>query len=188
MILIALGGNVPEAKGSPLQTLQWAITEMAKFQLNVNSISSFYSTRAVGQPGQSDYINAVVCVQAAMSADNLLNNLKRIERAAGRNLGQLRISGRWGARPLDLDIIDYKGIVSPNFYASQGETSTRAIDGRTQDRLILPHPRAHLRPFVMRPLVDIAPFWHHPAYGSSALSLWKAMWHGFEGEILHKIT
>ncbi len=187
MILIALGGNVPGTRGLVLQTLQWAVREMPKFQMHVNSISQFYSTKALGRKVQSDYINAVVCVDTAMSAKNILNNLKKIEGRAGRNNRPIRINGPWGPRPLDLDIIDFKGLVSQNYHICSGDDlgNVHSVGGRCN--LVLPHPQAHLRPFVMRPVVDIDPFWHHPVLGVSALSLWKGMRDGSEGRILHKI-
>ena len=190
MILIALGGNMPVGNRSPVQTLRWAIDEMAKYQIYVMSISSFYCTKPVGQAGQSDYVNAVVRVRAIMKPANLLKNLKLIEIAAGRGMQPAPLLARWGPRPLDLDLVDYKTIVTRNFYVCSRysmftKASKRPRAGRCE--LVLPHPQAHLRPFVIRPIIDIAPFWHHPVSGLPALSLWALIKNKPEGSILHKL-
>ena len=187
MILIALGGNRPGKMGAPLEILQWAIVEMAKRQMNIISISSFYRTKAVGQKEQSDYINAVVRVQAAMSPANILTNLKLIEKEAGRDNQQMRISGYWGPRTLDLDLIDYKSIVSANYSVCSRYNHVTVGEKTASCRLVLPHPRAHERPFVMRPITDINPFWHHPVSGLSAVSLAERMRLKSEGQVLNKV-
>jgi 2-amino-4-hydroxy-6-hydroxymethyldihydropteridine diphosphokinase len=188
MILIALGGNLHGAEGPPLLTLQWAIREMAKSQLNVISISSFYRTRAVGQEEQPDYVNAIVSIQTTLSAGNTLIRLKLIEKKAGRDQRRMLVQGRWGPRLLDLDIIDYKSIVSRNFHVCSGDY--HVTSGRTpgECKLVLPHPQAHLRPFVIQPIVDIHPFWHHPVYRTSAVSMAAALQNRREGQILHRIS
>lgn len=187
MILIALGANTPGHMGSPLQTIRWAIGEMTKVQLSVMSISSFYRTKAVGQQGQADYINGVVRVHAMMSAPNILKNLKRIENRAGRERYQNGTSKHWGPRPLDLDIVDYKGAISRNFQSCNSDyRETKKMKIR-QCHLVLPHPRAHLRPFVIRPILDIHPFWHHPVSGQSACSLWTRLRQSDEGRVLERV-
>jgi 2-amino-4-hydroxy-6-hydroxymethyldihydropteridine diphosphokinase len=78
-----------------------------------------------------------------MGVAELLRVLKRIERMAGR-----RQRGRWTARPLDIDIVSFKG--------------TRLNwPHRATGRLTLPHPEAHRRLFVLQPLLSIDPHWHH---------------------------
>ena len=143
MILIALGGNMPVENQSPVQILRWAIDEMAKYQIYVMSISSFYCTKPVGQAGQSDYVNAVVRVRSAMKPANLLKNLKLIDMTAGRGMHPAPLRARWGPRPLDLDLIDYKTMVTANFhvcsrYSVVTKLAKVARVGRCE--LVLPHP------------------------------------------------
>ncbi len=180
--------------GPPIHTLKWAIGRLIDDQIKVISCSPFYCTRPVycsgsaERNGQQDYINAVIRVQTPLSAGNLLKRLKQIEKAAGRNIAQLRTQGHWGSRPLDLDIVDYKGIVSKSFTACSREM-TRVPSAKEMRlcHLVLPHPRAHLRPFVMRPLMDIEPLWHHPVSGRSARSLWALLRNSAGGQILHRL-
>ena len=186
MVIIALGGNVSSPFGSPIHTLKWAINTMTKIQINVMSCSPFYCTKPVGCEGQLNYINAIIRVQTSMSAANLLKNLKQIEETAGRNIRKMQINGPWGPRPLDLDIVDYKGLVSHKQPACQSDLPVRTVKKMRQCSLVLPHPRAHLRPFVIRPLMDIDPFWHHPVSGLSARSLWTLLRARPEGRILHR--
>ncbi len=190
MILIALGGNMHVKSRSPEQILRWAIDEMAKYQIYVISISSFYCTKPVGQEGQSDYVNAVVRVRAAMKPANLLKNLKLIENAAGRTVQPAPLRARWGPRPLDLDLVDYKTMITRNFHVCSRDSMVTKMAKRRRVGscdLVLPHPQAHLRPFVIRPIIDIAPFWHHPVTGLSALDMWALIKNGSEGSILHKL-
>ncbi len=188
MIVVALGGNLTGKKGTPVQTMQWAIREMKKYRIYVISVSSFYSTRAIGQKGQADYVNAVVLVQTALSAVNLLKSLKLIEMTAGRNNRKSRMAERWGPRPLDLDIVDYKGLVSKGYHVSSGEYPVTHGGNVEKSELVLPHPRAHQRPFVIGPLVDVAPFWHHPVHGLSAISLWAMLQRrALQGQILNRL-
>ena len=73
------------------------------------------------------------------------------------DLGRVR-GERWGARVLDLDLLDYYHQVTP-----------------PHSLLQLPHPRLHLRRFVLQPLVDLAPDWRHPVLGQTAQRLLDAI-------------
>ncbi|RMH50122.1 MAG: 2-amino-4-hydroxy-6-hydroxymethyldihydropteridine diphosphokinase [Zetaproteobacteria bacterium] len=140
--LIALGGNL----GDPAATLAAAARRLAAHpDIDLLGCSALYRSRAVGPGAQPDYRNAVVRVATPLSAEALLALLHRIESAFGR---QRRI--RWGARTLDLDLL--------------------AWGGRCCDRpeLRLPHPRMMERPFVLWPLLDVAPGWIHPRSGIPA--------------------
>lgn len=81
--------------------------------------------------------------------------------AVEAGFGRRRLA-RWEARVIDLDIIDYDGLVMPDkaWWLVAGEAETRA--------LVLPHPRMHQRRFVLEPLGEILPNWVHPVLGSTA--------------------
>jgi 2-amino-4-hydroxy-6-hydroxymethyldihydropteridine diphosphokinase len=78
-----------------------------------------------------------------------------LERKAGRRAGRPQ-----GPRPLDIDILDYGG----RRLGWPGR-------GRRRARLVLPHPEAHRRAFVLVPLAQVAPHWRHPVLGASARAL-----------------
>jgi 2-amino-4-hydroxy-6-hydroxymethyldihydropteridine diphosphokinase len=111
--------------------------------------SRLYRTAPVGGPaGQPDYLNAVVSLAPAppwSEPARLLAELHAIERTFGR-----RRRVRWEARLLDLDLI------------ALGE---RVLDGPD---LVVPHPRAMERPFVLVPLLEVAPAWRDPRSGRRA--------------------
>jgi len=169
MIVIGLGANIAGRRGNPVQTLNWALQRLSDHGLEIVSRSSLYISKALldkasGHKAQPDYVNMIVTAHCAQAALTLLGNLKLVEELAGRKTGEPRILGRWRERPLDLDIIDYKGLVSKNY-------NQPADSCGWPHKLVLPHPQAHLRPFVIAPLAEIMPFWHHPVLKLAALDL-----------------
>jgi 2-amino-4-hydroxy-6-hydroxymethyldihydropteridine diphosphokinase len=151
-VLISLGANLPGPWGVPLSSLRHATAELRGLLRAVDSVSALYETEPVGGRWQPRYLNAVLRGKATLPPAMLLRRLKQIERKAGRRLGV-----RWGPRPLDLDIIDFGGV--------KFGWPLRAGPCRG---LVLPHPEAHRRAFVLVPLLDVAPKWRHPALGLSA--------------------
>ena len=141
---IGLGANLGDAAA----TLREAIAELARLpRTELLRASRLYRTPAWGVTEQPDFINAVALVETGLPARELLDGLLAIERAFGR----VRLDGeRWGPRTLDLDLLLY--------------------DDRMMDtqRLQLPHPRMHLRAFVIEPLLEIAPNCRIPGRGEAA--------------------
>jgi 2-amino-4-hydroxy-6-hydroxymethyldihydropteridine diphosphokinase len=127
--VIALGANI----GNPKEQMDIAIS-LLRESLEVTAVSSFFTTAPVGGPEQPDYLNAVAIAESDLPASELLALLHGIEKVLGRE----RIE-HWGPRTIDLDLIQYGSILS---YA---------------DELLLPHPRAHERRFVLEPWVQIEP-------------------------------
>ncbi|MFM6841117.1 MAG: 2-amino-4-hydroxy-6-hydroxymethyldihydropteridine diphosphokinase [Candidatus Planktophila sp.] len=127
--VIALGANI----GNPQEQMDVAVA-LLKDSLEVIAVSSYFTTAPVGGPEQPDYLNAVLIAESELPAAQLLALLHGIEKALGRE----RIE-HWGPRTIDLDLIQYGGILS---YA---------------DELLLPHPRAHERRFVLEPWLSIDP-------------------------------
>lgn len=155
VVLISLGANLPGPWGAPIEALRRAVAELRALPLTIENASSLYETEPLGGRWQAHYLNAVILAKAKVSPAMLLRRLKQLERRAGRRLGV-----RWGPRPLDLDIIDYHGSRYGWPYRS-----------RHRGRLVLPHPEAHRRAFVLVPLLDVAPAWRHPVLGVSARTL-----------------
>jgi 2-amino-4-hydroxy-6-hydroxymethyldihydropteridine diphosphokinase len=153
--LISLGANIAGRWGAPLRSLQFAVRALSNCSLKLERASGLYQTVPLGQYRQPLYLNAVVLVKSAYSSAALLRLLKKIELRAGRRTGVVG-----GPRPLDLDIVDHGGRVA-------GWPLRRRVRGQ----IVLPHPEAHLRAFVLVPLLDVAPRWYHSALHKSARAL-----------------
>lgn len=156
MIYVALGANIPSPAGPPEVTLRRALEAMPKHGIQVAAVSPFYRTPAWPAGDQPDFVNAVACVRTKRGPNELLRELLVIERAFGRER-----KTKWEPRALDLDLIDYGGLVSDAAHLS------------------LPHPWMHERTFVLKPLADIAPHWRHPDTGQGVFDLLKIV--GEEG-------
>lgn len=165
MIIIALGSNLAGKFGSPEVALRRAVKELSRSGIKILGTSKIYITSAQSLKPQPDYCNATVTVATSLPAEALLQVLKRIEAQAGRQ--KIKEAGTpystWMPRPLDLDIVSYKAAIR----------NWRARRPKAGRRVILPHPRAHERAFVLTPLVDIAPYWHHPATGLTPAQMLK---------------
>jgi 2-amino-4-hydroxy-6-hydroxymethyldihydropteridine diphosphokinase len=165
MIILALGSNLAGRFGSPTSTLRGALTELNALGVKILSTSRLYSTLAHARTPQPGFVNAIATVSTPLSADALLGLLWRIEALAGRQRSHSvdPASLNWAPRTLDLDLVSYKGIVC----------NWKLCAPLKEGRVILPHPRAHERAFVLQPLCDVAPFWHHPVFGLTAAQLLK---------------
>lgn len=157
MLLIALGANLPgEAAGSPLDTCHRALNAMLALpDLAFVAVSRWYRSRPFPPDDrQPDYCNGVARFEGTPDPAALLAALHRIEAALGRTRTVAN-----AARPIDLDLIDANALV------------------QLSPAPILPHPRAHLREFVLRPILDVAPDWVHPATGISGATLLSSLPH-----------
>ena len=139
---VALGANI----GDPAATVLAAFAALADLpQSRVLRTSSLYRTVPLGIRNQPDFINAAAALETALGAEALLDALLAIETRFGRHR-----RGRNGPRTLDLDLLLH---------------NDSQID---QPRLTVPHPRLHLRAFVLCPLAEIAPDLTIPGRGSVA--------------------
>lgn len=174
--LVSLGANYPGPWGKSADTVARALREIEAVNIAVRAVSPLYETAAVGRARQPAYVNAVALIDTSLPPEALLRVLKGIERRSGRRGGR-----PWGPRTLDIDIIDYKGLVK-HWHAGRPDFS-RA--GRRP--LVLPHPLMHQRPFVLKPLLDIAPDWRHPVLQRSARQLWREASRRGEGRVIRRL-
>lgn len=132
---IGLGSNL----GDPVAELRGAVSELDARGVETLARSSLYRTEPVDAPNQGWYVNAVVEIRFGGTAMELLRVCLDIETARGRE----RVR-RNAPRVVDLDVL--------------------LLGDRTlsSDELSVPHPRLHLRRFVLEPLVEIAPDVIHP--------------------------
>ncbi len=141
-VIVALGCNDKGAWASCRQALEAAVARFRAEGLDVVAQSSWWRSQAWPDPDDPPFLNGVVIIRTNHDPHALMRALGRIEDAFGRIRSQ-----RNAPRTLDLDLIAYGRL-------------TGDLDG-----LILPHPRAAERRFVMGPLAEIAPEWRHPGGG-----------------------
>lgn len=166
--LVALGSNVAAEMGDPPHIVAAAFRAIETTDIEVESASRLFSTPCIPAGAGPDYINAAAVLRTTLSANELLDHLHDIERRFER-----RREVRWGARTLDLDLIDFGGIVAPDLetWRQWADLPFERQASLTPDRLILPHPRLQDRAFVLLPLADVAPDWVHPVLGRSVAEM-----------------
>ena len=139
--VIALGSNMGDRQGY----LYGAVEKLDAVKgCRVRKVSGFLETPPYGVTDQADFLNGCLELETLLYPHELLDELHRIEKEAGRE----RIL-RCGPRTLDLDIIFYDDLI-------------------LQDSdLCIPHVEMHKREFVLKPLSEIAPYRRHPVTGKT---------------------
>lgn len=133
---IALGSNIGDTRAH----LESAVREIdGNKYCSVKKVSDFIVTKPVGNIEQDDFLNGCMEIETLLSPHELLDFLHEIEKNHHRER-----TIHWGPRTLDLDIILYDDIVM------------------NDADLIIPHPEAANREFVLEPLCQIAPYAYHP--------------------------
>lgn len=151
-VFVAVGSNLGDAVGNVQRAVE---TLGLSPSVTVLKESSLYESPPWGVEGratdQPDFINSACIIETTLTARDLLDLLKSIETAFGREDAGLSSASsgdssnvRWGPRVLDLDIIFY------------GDEIIEEV------KLTVPHPRAHERAFVMMPLAEIGADFTHP--------------------------
>jgi 2-amino-4-hydroxy-6-hydroxymethyldihydropteridine diphosphokinase len=141
--VLSLGSNL----GDRLGHLRSAVDALGEAVLLVSGV---YETPPWGDADQPAYLNAVLLAEdPAATARDWLDRARAAERAAGRTRDPQR---RFGPRTLDVDVI-----------AVWGDDGEPVVSDDLE--LTLPHPRAHLRAFVLRPWIDIQPYGRLPGHG-----------------------
>lgn len=168
-IYIGLGTNLGDRESNLSEArrrigrlhLKLAGSEVESVPLAISAVSSIYETEPVGFRDQPWFLNQVVEARASVDAISgsgtrikareLLEDLLKIESEMGRER-----SVAWGPRVIDIDLLMLDRMV---------------IQPDSPDDLSLPHPRMHLRRFVLEPLCEIAPDAIHPITGKTSRRL-----------------
>ena len=129
---IGLGGNL----GEPAVAFRAAVADLRAIG-QVVRVSSLYDTAPRNSLNQPHFLNAALELETDRSPIELLNELKRLERALGRDTS----APRWSPRTLDLDILAFDGLCVTD----------------TEHDLIVPHPRFHERRFALEPVAELDP-------------------------------
>ena len=144
VIVVALGCNDCGVWTDCREALEAALARFRAEGIDVVARSSWWRSAAWPDPSDPPFLNGVVIVRTELDPHAVMAALGRIEEAFGRRRDTVN-----APRTLDLDLIAYGRV-------------TAELSG-----LILPHPRAAVRRFVMGPLAEIAPGWKHPAGGTA---------------------
>lgn len=113
--------------------------------------SSFYFSESWGYDDE-DYLNQAIELRTFLSPQQLLNQTQGIEKELGRTT---KTTDHYQARPIDIDILFYENCIIEN------------------PNLTLPHPRLHLRNFVLQPLKEIIPDFVHPTLNKTITDLYE---------------
>lgn len=159
--ILAFGSNLAKDPSESCKIIDESITNLENAGITFAIVSSYYQSPAFPLGTGPDFVNAVALVETALSPEELLAVLHEIETAMGRERPY-----RWAPRVIDLDLIYYEDEVlpDPEIWREWANLHLREQMSAVPDRLILPHPRAHERRFVLEPLAKIAPDYLHPVY------------------------
>ena len=141
MIYLNIGSNLPSSNGGRKYNIEKAIKYLNEFELDLIQLSSFYETPSYPNKSNPKFINLCLKLVSKLEPFAFLNKIKEIE----IKLGRTRLNKN-EPRTCDIDIIDYYG---------------KTIKSKD---LIVPHPKSHLRNFVIYPLKEIEPNWIHPIF------------------------
>ncbi|HYE55171.1 MAG TPA: 2-amino-4-hydroxy-6-hydroxymethyldihydropteridine diphosphokinase [Chitinophagaceae bacterium] len=136
---LLIGGNI----GDRLKNLQSALEHLAQTG-NIARRSSVYETAAWGNTDQPAFLNQVIELHTSLPPSDLLQSILKIERQMGRERKE-----KYDPRTIDIDILLYNDEVLKT------------------DELTIPHPRMHLRRFVLAPLSELAASVLHPVFKKS---------------------
>lgn len=147
-VFLLLGSNL----GNKNDILQEALHHISLECGSIVSYSKIYSSEPWGFESCNSFLNMAVKLETELSPSILLESILKIE----TELGRTRVNDKkYHSRTIDIDIIFYGNLII--------ETDT----------LVVPHPKMHLRRFVLTPLNDIAPKYIHPVLNRSVKDLLK---------------
>jgi len=144
IVFLSLGSNV----GDREKNLRAAIAALPEVGVQIKKVSSIYETEPVDLLEQPWFLNCVVEGETVVPPAALLKELRALEKRMGSKKPVPR-----GPRLIDLDILVY---------------GQQTIDS---PELQVPHPRMHLRRFVLAPLAEVAPDLKHPSWSGTAAQL-----------------
>jgi len=147
---LLLGSN----QGDKIAILQKAGERLQQLSIAPIVVSSLYESEPWGFEAEEWFLNQAVKIETDLKPHDLLRSILEIERSLGRvrQNGDGRIAG-YSSRTIDIDILLYENLVSETV------------------GLQLPHPRMHLRRFVLMPLSEVAPGLIHPVLNVSIKKL-----------------
>ena len=145
MIHLNIGSNLDSNFGSRFDNISIAVNLLNESKIKIKKISKFYETPSYPNRSFPKFLNVGVLVNFNKDYLSLLKIANLIENKIGRLRGRKN-----DPRVIDIDIIDFNGLI------------------KKEGRIILPHPKSHLRNFVLYPIMEIDPNWSHPIFKKNA--------------------
>ena len=145
MIHLNVGSNLDSKYGSRYENISIAIKLLIESKIKIKKISNFYETPSYPNNSFPKFLNVGLFIEYKNDHMSLFKIIKQIE----KKLGRIK-ANKDAPRVIDIDIIDFRGEVK-----------------KTKE-LILPHPRCHLRNFVLFPILQIDSNWFHPILKKNA--------------------
>lgn len=143
-VYFSIGSN----KGNRSQLINEAIDKIDIYIGRVELKSSIYETQSWGFKSNNFY-NICLLIESSLSVESIFNKILKIE----KDMGRLKSGNKYSDRCIDIDILFVEDIIV------------------NSKNLIIPHPRLHLRKFVLTPMLDIAPDLIHPILNKSIKQL-----------------
>lgn len=143
-VYFSIGSN----KGNRSQLINEAIDKIDIYIGRVELKSSIYETQSWGFKSNNFY-NVCLLIESSLSVESIFNKILKIE----KDMGRLKSGNKYSDRCIDIDILFVENIIV------------------NSKNLIIPHPRLHLRKFVLTPMLDIAPDLIHPILNKSIKQL-----------------
>ncbi len=144
-VFLGLGSNIGKKRKNLLNAIELLKNHP---KIYVKDTSKFYSSPPYGFEEQESFINCVVEILTDLTPDELIVELKNMERVLGR-----RPTFRWGPRVIDIDILFYENLIIE------------------KKNLIIPHPDIQNRAFVLVPMAEIASEFIHPVFNKTIYQL-----------------
>ena len=145
MIHLNIGSNLNSIHGSKFDNISISIQLLIEANLKIKKISKFYETPSYPNQKLPKFLNVGVTINENFNLLKLNKEINLIQ----KKIGKIK-KKKNDPRVIDIDIIDFNGLI------------------RDSKDLILPHPRAHLRNFVLYPILEIDPKWSHPILKKNA--------------------
>ncbi len=145
MIHINIGSNLNSNFGSRIDNITIALNLLIEEKVKILKISNFYETPSYPNNNFPKFLNIGILANFENNYDHLFKTINFVEKKIGRTKSKKNYP-----RVIDIDIIDFKGLI---------------LD---INNLKLPHPRSHLRNFVLYPIMEIDPKWSHPILKKNA--------------------
>ena len=145
MIHLNIGSNLNSIHGSRFNNITIAIRLLIEANLKIEKISNFYETPSYPNQKLPKFLNIGILVNKKLNLLKLYKDINLIQKKIGRIQTKKN-----DPRVIDIDIVDFNGLI------------------KDSKDLILPHPRAHLRNFVLYPILEIDPKWSHPILRKNA--------------------